>query len=83
MEVNIDLVKHLTSGMTKVKSVEVTYRNGGKVVGFVKSSNPSPLKVVIQKFSFAKREKPTHRIKFDHVTSLQLIFEDDTKEIFK
>ena len=78
MEITPELSMLFGSELDQVESVEITYQNGGKVIGTVKKVRQNPLKVVIQKSQAERGERPKHKVVFDHVTQLQVIFRDGT-----
>lgn len=83
MEITPELAILLGSELDQVESVEITYQNGGKVIGTVKKVRQRPLKVVIQKSQVEKGERPKHKVVFDHVIQLQVTFRDGTVKIFE
>ncbi len=60
----------------RIAEVELTYQNGGRVLGTIRRVKLAPLRVVIQKSNPAKGERPRHKAVFDHVTHLRLTFAD-------
>ena len=83
MEITPELVSLFGSELEKIESVEITYQNGGKVIGTVKKARQKPLKVVILKSQVERGERPKHRVVFDHVTQMQLTFLDGTTKTFE
>ncbi len=82
MEVTSELEKLFETDFEIIKRIEVTYQNGGKVIGTAKSITLNPLALVIQKSELKRREKPIHRVVFDHVTNIEVTLADDSKRIF-
>lgn len=79
MEITSELEKIFESNTEEIKEIELTYQNGGKVTGTVKSVGFNPLTLVVQKSELRNREKPIHRVNFNHVTSLEITFTDNSK----
>jgi hypothetical protein len=73
----------LFSDPDRISELEITYQNGGKVNGSIRKVKYKPLRVVIQKSEPAKGERPRHKIVFDHVTLLKVLFKDGTKQSFE
>jgi hypothetical protein len=82
MEITPELANLFGSELNKVESVEITYQNGGKVIGTIKRVRQKPLKVVIQKSQAERGERPKHKVVFDHVTQLLITFRDGTTKSF-
>jgi len=55
MEITSELEEIFESRLEEIKEIELTYQNGGKVVGTAKSIGVKPLTLVIQKEIFIKR----------------------------
>jgi len=83
MEITPELAILFGSELDEVESVEITYKNGGKVIGTIKKVRQKPLKVVIQKSQAERGERPKHKVVFDHVTQLKVIFRDGTTKTFE
>ncbi len=83
MEITPELVSLFGSELDKIESVEITYQNGGKVIGTVKKARQKPLKVVILKSQVERGERPKHRVVFDHVTQMQFGFLDGSMKTFE
>jgi hypothetical protein len=83
MEITPELANLFGSEQDKLESVEITYQNGGKVIGTVKKARQKPLKVVILKSHVERGERPKHRVVFDHVTQLQVTYRDGTTKTFE
>jgi hypothetical protein len=81
MNITEEIVELLDSG-DRVASVELTYKNGGKVLGTIRKMRRSPLKVVILKSDPQKGESPKHRVVFDHVTELRVNMADGSEKRF-
>ena len=82
MEITPELAILFGSELDQVESVEITYQNGGKVIGTVKKARQKPLKVVIQKSRVEPGERPKHRVVFDHLTLLKVTFHDGSSKTF-
>lgn len=82
-------IEHIfASQAEKITSIELTYKNGGKVKGSIRkvrlsSLRFSSLRLVIQKSDPEKGERPRHKVVFDHVTRLQLTFDDGSEQVFQ
>ncbi len=83
MEITPELVSLFGSELDKIESVEITYQNGGKVIGTVKKARQKPLKVVILKSQVERGERPKHRVVFDHVIQMQFAFLDGSMKTFE
>ncbi len=83
MEITPELVSLFGSELEKIESVEITYQNGGKVIGTVKKARQKPLKVVILKSQVERGERPKHRVVFDHVIQMQFAFLDGSMKTFE
>ncbi len=82
MEVTSELEKLFETDYERIKHIEVTYQNGGKVIGTAKSITLNPLALVIQKSEVKRREKPKHRVVFEHITHIEITLIDDSKICF-
>ena len=82
MEITSELEELFETGHEKIERIEVTYQNGGKVIGKAKSITLNPLALVIQKSELKRREKPKHLVVFEHVTNIEITLTDDSKILF-
>jgi hypothetical protein len=73
----------LLSDPDRNTQLEITYQNGGKVNGSIRKVKYKPLRVVIQKSEPTKGERPRHKVVFDHVTHLLVVFKDGTRQRFE
>jgi len=78
MKVTPEVIGAFTPGTQKIRSVRLTYRNGGEVNGTLRKLRLSPLRVVLQKTNPAKGEGARHRVVFDHVTAMEVQYADGT-----
>jgi len=83
VEITPELAILFGSEPDQVESVEITYQNGGKVIGTVKKVRRKPLKVVIQKSEVEPGERPKHKVVFDHVIQIQVTFRDGSVKTFE
>ena len=83
MEITPEIAILFGSELDQVENVEITYQNGGKVIGTVKRVRQKPLKVVIQKSQLERGERSKHRVVFDHVTQMQVTFRDGATITFE
>lgn len=83
MEISTEIERIFAEQADAISSVELTYRNGGKVIGTIRKLRLSPLRLVVQKTVLEKRERLKHRVVFDHVTSMRLRFEDGSEKKFE
>ena len=83
MEITPEIANLLESEPDRLEGVEITYKNGGKVVGTLKKVRLRPLKVVIQKTRLEPGERSKHRVVFDHVTRLRVTLPDGTIKTFE
>jgi len=83
MEITAEIESIFSEQADSISRVELTYRNGGKVIGTIRKIRQSPLRLVIQKTELEKGERPKHRVVFDHVVQMQLGFEDGTDKVFE
>ncbi len=67
MELTPEIEEIFASRAEKVTRIELTYKNGGRVIGTIKKLRLSPLRLVIQKSVPEKGERPRHKVVFDHV----------------
>ena len=82
MEITPELASLFGPELDQVECVEITYQNGGKVIGTVKKVRQKPLKVVIQKSQMERGERSKHKVVFDHVNQVQVTFRDGSTKIF-
>jgi hypothetical protein len=75
MNITPEITELLDSG-DRIRTIELTYKNGGKVLGTIRKFRRSPLKVVIQKSDPQKGERSRHKAVFDHVTELVISMTD-------
>ncbi len=83
MEITREVESLFAAEAESIIAIELTYQNGGKVIGTIRKLRLSPLRVVIQKSVIEKRERPKHKAVFDHVTRMKLSFKDGTDKVFK
>ena len=76
MEVTPEISGAFAPGPEKIRSVRLTYRNGGEVNGTIRRLRLSPFKLVLQKIDPAAGERARHKAVFDHVTVLEIIYTD-------
>jgi hypothetical protein len=82
MELTPEIEKIFTTEQDRIVEIELTYKNGGKVLGTIRKVRLSPLRLVIQKSFPEKGERPKHKVVFDHVTHMQITFDDGTQASF-
>jgi len=83
MEISQELGQIIESDLEKLKGIEVVYKNNGVVTGAIKKIKFSPLKITILKDSPKKRERPKHKVVFDHLIKLSLLYIDGTSKKFQ
>ncbi|MDX2430037.1 MAG: hypothetical protein QNK35_03825 [Bacteroides sp.] len=83
MEMTPEIEEIFASRAEEITSLELTYKNGGKVIGTIRKRRLSPLRLVLQKSAPEKGERPRHKVVFDHVTLLQINFEDGSEVVFQ
>ena len=76
MEITPEIASLFGSEADQLERVEITYQNGGKVIGTVKRARLRPLRVVIQKSHPEKGERSKHRVVFDHVIRIRVTLRD-------
>jgi len=87
MEVTPEIEKIFASGAEGITQLELTYKNGGMVIGSIKKLRLSPLRlrplrIVIQKSDPAKGERAKHKVVFEHVTLMRISFRDGSEIVF-
>jgi len=82
MELSTQIEEIFASRAEEITHIELTYKNGGKVSGTIKKLKLSPLRLVIQKTDPQKGERPRHKVVFDHVTLLKIVFQDGSRNVF-
>ncbi len=82
MELTPQIEKIFQAEKERISLLELTYQNGGRVIGTIKKLRLSPLRIVIQKSAPGKGERPRHRVVFDHVTELKIFFQDGSEKVF-
>jgi hypothetical protein len=83
MEITQEIEQIFATRAETITGIEITYRNGGKVIGTIRKLRLAPLRMVVQKTVIEKRERPRHNVVFDHVSRMQLSFEDGTAKVFE
>ena len=81
MELTPELSHAFAPGADQIRSVRLTYRNGGTVHGTIQKlklspGSGSPLKLVLLKADPEKGERARHRAVFEHVTALEVHYTD-------
>ena len=82
MEITPETEKIFASDSERISQLELTYKNGGMVIGTIRRLRLRPLRIVIQKSDPAKGERPKHKVVFEHVIRLRIIFQDGSEKIF-
>jgi hypothetical protein len=83
MKITEELEQIIKSDFEAIEKFELTYKNGGKVVGTTKKIKYSPLRLSILKDPVPKGEKAKHRVMFDHVINISLIYKDNSVRKFE
>lgn len=83
MEITQEIAQIFTSQAETISGVELTYQNGGKVIGTIRKIRLAPLRISIQKTVLEKGERPRHKVVFDHVSRLKLSFDDGSEKVFE
>jgi hypothetical protein len=98
MELTPEIEEIFKTAQKQIASIELTYKNGGKVLGTIRKvrlspqrlspqrlspQRLSPLRLVIQKSFPEKGERPKHKVVFDHVTHMKLSFNDGSEKVFQ
>ncbi len=83
MELTPEIEEIFKTAKEQITEIELTYKNGGKVLGILRKVRLSPLRLVIQKSLPEKGERPKHKVVFDHVTHMQLTFNDGSEKVFQ
>lgn len=76
------LKMEIANNSNSIKSVEVHYKNGEKVNGFVHSIE-FPLKVTLCKHLVYKGEDPYHNVSFDDAIKVILLYYIGEAKIFE
>ena len=82
MELTSEIEQIFASDSDRISRLELTYKNGGVVIGIILRLRLRPLRVVIQKSAPEKGERPRHKVVFDHVTQMKVGFQDGSEIIF-
>lgn len=82
MELTPEIEQLFASDSERISLLELTYKNGGMVIGTIRRLRLSPLRLVVQKSDPAKGERPRHKVVFEHVIRLRIIFQDGREKIF-
>ena len=83
MELTPEIEEIFLTSQEKITEIELTYKNGGKVLGAIRKLRLSPLRLVIQKSSPEKGERTRHKVVFDHVICMNITFEDGSEKVFQ
>ena len=83
MIVSEEMEGSIESGFDTIAKFEITYKNGGKVLGTAKRIKYSPLKITILKDPVPKGESSKHKVVIDHVIKFSLLFKDGTSKSFE
>ena len=83
MEVTQEIESIFTNQAETISGIELIYRNGGKVIGTIRKLRLAPLRITIQKTVLEKRERSRHKVVFDHVSRMQLSFDDGSEKVFE
>lgn len=75
-------VESIFSDPDRILEIELTYQNGGKVIGTIRKVKYKPLRIVLQKSHSIKGENPRHRVVLDHVIHLRIRLEDGSEVYF-
>jgi hypothetical protein len=76
MELPATLLELLDKRRDEIESLELTYRNGGKVTGQIRNFRVRPFKLVIRKSVLQAGERPRHRVVPGHLTEFSLTLKD-------
>ena len=82
MELTPEIEKIFASDSERISLLELTYKNGGMVIGSIRKLRLSPLRLVIQKSDPSKGERARHKVVFEHVTQMKVGFQDGSEIIF-
>ena len=82
MEVSPEIEKIFASDSERISQLELTYKNGGMVLGTIRRLRLRPLRIVIQKSDPAKGERPKHKVVFEHVILMKIDFRDGAEIVF-
>ncbi len=83
MKITEELEQVIKSDFEAIEKFELTYKNGGKVLGTARKIKHSPLRLNILKVPVPKGEKAKHSVLFDHVISIALIYKDNSIRKFE
>ena len=83
MELTTEIEEIFTSRVKQITKIELTYKNGGKVLGAIRKLRLSPLRLIIQKSSPEKGERTRHKVVFDHIICMNITFEDGSEKVFQ
>ena len=87
MELTPEIEKIFASDSERISLLELTYKNGGMVIGTIRKLRLSPLRlrplrIVIQKSAPEKGERPRHKVVFEHVSLMRISFRDGSEIVF-
>lgn len=82
MELTPEIDQLFASESERIALLELTYKNGGMVLGTIRRLRLRPLRIVVQKSEPGKGERPKHKVVFEHVIRLRIIFQDGSELIF-
>ena len=83
MKVSEELEGNIESEFDTIEQFEITYKNGGKVIGSAKKIKFSPMKITILKNPVPKGESSKHKVVFDHVVKLTIHKKDGASHSFE
>jgi len=82
MELTPEIEEIFKASLEQITELELTYKNGGKVLGTIRKVRHSPLRLVIQKSFPEKGERPRHKVVFDHVIRMKIAFKNGTRSVY-
>jgi len=82
MELSPEILQIFEADSERIERLELTYKNGGRVLGTIRKLKLSPLRIVVQKSQPSRGERPRHRVVFDHLTGLKIVFNDGSEKDF-
>ncbi len=83
MDISKDLEMAIANDTTAIKSVDVTYRTGEEVSGFVKTAKFLPLAVTLCKHQTLKGDNPYHNLDFNAAIRIELLYHNGETKLFK
>lgn len=83
MKVSKELEMTMANDAGAIKSVDVIYKNGDTISGFVESARFIPLQVILCKHSIKKGEDEHASLDFENAVKITILYNDGNSKIFE